>query len=514
MYDFARNGAVLKYMCGGKYMNEGGRANGDPIPEPGTYAYAKMRAMEQTGSNLDDLIKYVRKYPDNPEAKRVQSFINAMYSDKPIPRDLPSKMGFSDIPGAQTLWYNNDPALEEEEMDYYDEPIKEEKPRGFSFDPSLFNQEANGSMRKMVPKMDNGGRTDDNPPAEPGTYAWAKWRAQKQTGSDLDDLISYVRANPDSKETPRVQSFINAMYSDKAIPEDLPSQMGYNRSSDKSLWYTNDPTLDEGNPGFDPTIEWYNDGGKTSDDPEPSASDYRGRAARLRRKKLKKAMQASRKEAKRIARSRARTGDDLVGTAAAQIGDTEAGAELERGLKGRGIALHDYYTPRQRARRERQLLDMAKELGLPEESFAMTDRGFRFTDRLPGGEKTWEKALPLPENATDEEIMARLAKINEFERAYSDYVDPTTNVNALNLPEINLPQFERGKRERDGGGFSINIGGNRGPRNYRPMRFKTHRQPIGKKIKAGLGRVGDWFKWKCGPKGIPCSAFAEAAKNA
>ena len=235
----------------------------------------------------------------------------------------------------------------------------------------------------------------------------------------------------------------------------------------------------------------YEDGGEI-EDPEPSASDYRGRERRLRRRELRDAMQASRKYARDVARARA--GSDLMGTAGAQIGDTEAGAELERELRGRGIGLEDYYRPGQRARRERQLLDMAEELGLPADSFRMTDRGFRFNDRLPGG---GDAILGLySDDMSDEERMDLIDRVGEFQKAYSDYIDPTTNVNALNLPEINLPQFERREREpreprepRGGRGNNFRIRkrytGNRSRRGG----WKPSRDPLGQRIGDALYRV-------------------------
>jgi len=235
----------------------------------------------------------------------------------------------------------------------------------------------------------------------------------------------------------------------------------------------------------------YEDGGEI-EDPEPSASDYRGRERRLRRRELRDAMQASRKYARDVARARA--GSDLMGTAGAQIGDTEAGAELERELRGRGIGLEDYYRPGQRARRERQLLDMAEELGLPADSFRMTDRGFRFNDRLPGG---GDATLGLfSDDMSDEERMDLMDRVDAFQKAYSDYIDPTTNVNALR--EFNLPELEREPREREPrereprGGRGSNFRINKrytGNRSRRGGGWKPSRDPLGQRIGDALYRV-------------------------
>jgi len=366
MYDFASNGAVLKYMCGGKYMNQGGRANGDPIPEKGTYAYAKMRAMEQTGSDLDDLIKFVRANPEHQEAPTVQKFINTMYSGEAIPEDLPPSMGYNRT--GNTLWYNNPPETGSEEMDQYDEPVS------------------------------------------------------------------------------------------------------------------------------------YEDGGEIGD--EPSASDYRGRQARLRRRELRKAMREGRKEARDVARARA--GRDLMGTAGAQIGSTEAGAELERELRGRGIGLQDYYRPGQRARRERQLLNMAQELGLPAESFGMTGKGFSFSDRLPGGAEAIGGLFSG--DMSDQERMDLMDRVDAFQKAYSDYVDPTTNVNALR--EFNLPELERGEREprerepRGGRGSNFRINKRyTGNRSRRGGGWKPSKPPMGK-------RIGDALYRAFGKKPKACPAYS------
>jgi len=204
---------------------------------------------------------------------------------------------------------------------------------------------------------------------------------------------------------------------------------------------------------------------------DPDPSEYRGRTARDRRRQARFMMRKNvREEARPEARERAR--GELMGTATGEFsgwGD----------IKG-----SEYYRPRKKAKMETELLEKAAELGIPQEAFGMTETkegipNFIYNERLPGGGEV--AASLFTEDMTDEELMDKINKYEEFEKLYTDYVNPTRQVNVIGRPDMDRPV-----------------------RTPRPRVTKLRGARGGGQ--SGEFNVSSWRK-KC-KKGLECPAFA------
>lgn len=169
---------------------------------------------------------------------------------------------------------------------------------------------------------------------------------------------------------------------------------------------------------------------------EPDPKNYRGREARERRAQARAAMRRNvREDARPEARERSR--GELMGTATAEF-------------SGQGnIMGSEYYRPRKKAKMESELLEKAAELGIPQEAFGMKKaRGFGmeegegipnfvYNERLPGGGDVM--ASIFAEDMTDEELMDKLNKYEDFKNLYTEYVNPTRQVNVIGRPDSDRP---------------------------------------------------------------------------
>src|SRR5210317_814628 len=204
---------------------------------------------------------------------------------------------------------------------------------------------------------------------------------------------------------------------------------------------------------------------------DPDPKNYRGREARERRLEARAQMKRDvRQNARPKARERAR--GELMGTATAEFSG-------QGDIKG-----SEYYRPRKKARMESELLERAAELGIPQEAFGMTETregipNFIYNERLPGGGEVM--ASLFTEDMTDEELMDKINKYEEFSKLYTDYVNPTRQVNVIGRPDMDRPV--------------------RTPKYRAPRNWSFGRENAGR---AGQRRP----KVRC-KKGLPCPAFAE-----